>query len=92
VAEPAEPAVEPVAEPETAATEPPRRWIDASGAYATVGALVAVRGAAVEIRTAGGRSIVVPLARLSDYDRSYADAAAQRLAARAPGTRDTAGL
>jgi hypothetical protein len=57
-----------------------------------VGALVAVRGAAVEIRTAGGRSIVVPLARLSDYDRSYADAAAQRLAARAPGTRDTAGL
>jgi hypothetical protein len=57
-----------------------------------VGALVAVRGETVEIRTGSGRSIVVPLARLSDYDRSYADAAAARLAARAPGSRDTAGL
>jgi hypothetical protein len=91
-AEPIEPAIEPEPAPEAAVTEPPRRWIDATGTYATVGALVAVRGETVEIRTGSGRSIVVPLARLSDYDRSYADAAAARLAARAPGSRDTAGL
>jgi hypothetical protein len=97
VAEPVESATEPAVEPAAAAPaaepiEPPRRWIDATGTYATVGALVAVRGETVEIRTGSGRSIVVPLARLSDYDRSYADAAAARLAARAPGSRDTAGL
>lgn len=99
-AEPALPAVEPgelEQEPEpagadAAALEPLRRWIDSSGRYATVGALVAVRGAAVEIRTAAGRAITVPLARLSEFDRGYADAAALRVAARVPSERDTAGL
>jgi len=76
-----EPAVEPAAEP-TAAAEPLRRWIDDTAAYAVVGRLIDVRGDAVEILRADGRSVVVPLARLSGLDREYVTTAAVRLAAR----------
>lgn len=76
-----EPAVEPAAEP-AAAVEPLRRWIDDTAAYAVVGRLIDVRGDAVEILKADGRSVVVPLGRLSGLDREYVATAAVRLAAR----------
>lgn len=92
-----EPASEPAAgEPDPfsdAGREPLRRWVDDTGSYATVGTLVDVRADGVEIRKANGRTVVVPLDRLSEHDRGYAAAAEARLAAeRTPPTRDTAGL
>lgn len=75
--------------------EPLRRWVDASGEHATVGALVDLRGDAVEILKANGRTVVVPLGNLSVTDRAYAAAAGARLAAgkaAAPDPADTAGL
>jgi hypothetical protein len=71
-----------------------RRWVDASGEHATVGALVDLRGDAVEIRKANGRTVIVPLGRLSAIDRTYAAEAGARLAARTPAPQptDTAGL
>jgi hypothetical protein len=78
----------------TAPVEPRRRWIDAAGAHATVGSLVDVRGDRVEILKANGRTITVPIDRLSDFDRDYVSEAGLRLAARrgGPASRDTAGL
>jgi hypothetical protein len=71
-----------------------RRWVDASGEHATVGTLVDLRGDAVEIRKANGRTVIVPLGRLSAIDRAYAAEAGARLAARTPAPQptDTAGL
>ncbi|MGB8852370.1 MAG: SHD1 domain-containing protein [Pirellulales bacterium] len=92
-----EPAGKPAAdEPDPfsdASREPVRRWVDDTGSYATVGTLVDVRADGVEIRKANGRTVIVPLDRLSEHDRGYAAAAEARLAAeRTPPTRDTAGL
>lgn len=81
------PASEPVAEPATqprAAREPLRRWIDDSAAYAVVGRLVDVQGERVEILKADGRSVTVPLARLSGLDRGYVAGAAARIASFRP--------
>lgn len=73
--------------------EPTRRWIDRSGDYAVVGALRAVRGDGTCVLDAAGRTIEVPLQALSDFDRSYATEAAERLtAASGPESSDTAGL
>jgi hypothetical protein len=74
--------------------EPLRRWVDASGQHATVGVLVDVGGDAVEIRKANGRSVRVPLERLSRIDRAYAAEAGPRLAGRVPAPQptETAGL
>jgi hypothetical protein len=76
------------------ATEPARRWIDATGRYAVVGTLLAVRDATAEIRTANGRTVGVPLDRLSPHDREYAEQAGARLLAgpAAPRPTDTAGM
>ena len=73
--------------------EPARRWIDRSGDYAVVGALRAVRGDGTCVLDAAGRTIEVPLQALSDFDRSYATEAVERLtAASGPESSDTAGL
>jgi hypothetical protein len=86
----------PVADPFDAAlrpVEPVRRWIDRSGGYAVVGALVAVREDGTCVLAAAGRTLTVPLDALSDHDREYASRAEGRLAARGPRhVRDTAGL
>jgi hypothetical protein len=74
-------------------SEPMRRWIDDTGSYATVGMLVELRADGVEIRKGNGRSVIVPLDRLSAHDRSYAAAAGARLAAeRTASSSSTAGL
>jgi hypothetical protein len=94
-ADPASAGAEPSADTaRTAPVEPRRRWIDAAGAHATVGSLVDVRGDRVEILKANGRTITVPIDRLSDFDRDYVSEAGLRLAARrgGPASRDTAGL
>jgi hypothetical protein len=76
-----------------ASREPLRRWVDDTGSYATVGMLVDVRAEGVEIRKANGRTVIVPLDRLSEHDRAYAADAEARLAAdRAPSSRETVGL
>lgn len=73
--------------------EPVRRWIDMSGGYAVVGMLRAVRDDGVCVLQTEGRTIEVPLAALSEFDRGYATAAAARFAkAKGPETRDTVGL
>lgn len=88
--EPAEDQADPFSD---ASREPLRRWVDVTGSYATVGMLVDVRSDAVEIRKSNGRTVVVPLERLSEHDRAYAADAGARLAAeRAPSSRETAGL
>jgi hypothetical protein len=98
----AEPGPAPAAEPPAAeaadpfsdaSREPARRWVDDTGSYTIVGVLVDVRAEGVEIRKANGRTVIVPLERLSEHDRGYAAAAGARLAAeRAPAARETAGL
>lgn len=87
------PATESTTDPFSSA-EPARRWIDATGRYAVVGTLQAVREATAEIRTADGRTVSVPLDRLSPHDRSYAEQAADRQLAGPATARptDTAGL
>ena len=74
--------------------EPARRWIDSTGRYATVGTLVRVSEREAEIQKADGRTVRVPLERLSQHDRDYAAAAQPRLLAgpKAPRPADTAGL
>jgi hypothetical protein len=92
-APPPAPAAEPAAEPR-AAREPLRRWIDDTAAYAVVGRLIDVRDDRVEILKADGRSVTVPLARLSGLDRDYVAGAAGRIASnrpRSPRPTDTAG-
>lgn len=90
---PAEPsAADPQAAVRGVSREPARRWIDRSGDYAVVGTLRAVRGDGTCVLEAAGRTIEVPLAALSDFDRTYATAAAERLAGSAPESGDTAGL
>jgi hypothetical protein len=88
-----DPAADAAADP-FSATEPARRWIDATGRYAVVGTLLAVRQATAEIRTADGRTVTVPLDRLSRHDREYAEQAGGRLLAgpAAPRPTDTAGM
>jgi hypothetical protein len=101
----AEPPVTEPAEPEDAAgadplsrSEPMRRWIDATGMYATVGALVAVTPRGVEIRKANGSTVTVPLDRLSDHDRDYAAQTGASMVAGRPAAptlpqpTDTAGM
>jgi hypothetical protein len=93
-------AAEPAAEPDPfddvrhGPVESLRRWVDASGEHATVGTLIDLRGDAVEIRKANGRTVIVPLGRLSAIDRAYAAEAGARLAARTRAAQptDTAGL
>ena len=99
VEEPAAGTEEPAAEPgpfDNTRHGRPRRWIDASGAYATVGSLIGLHREAATIRTADGRTVVVPLERLSDHDRAFVNEAGARLASlREPGAAsptDTAGL
>lgn len=87
---PAEPAFDPFS-----SAEPLRRWIDDTGRHAVVGRFVATGADGVELLTPDGRTLVVPVERLSPVDRSYAsEAAARQVAAKrslpAPGT--TAGL
>ena len=90
--EPAAPA-DPFEAADRGPQEPARRWIDQSGDYAVVGVLRAVRGDGTCVLDAAGRTIEVSLQTLSEFDRSYATEAAERLAA-APGpeSSDTAGL
>jgi hypothetical protein len=90
--EPAAPA-DPFEAADRGPQEPARRWIDQSGDYAVVGVLRAVRGDGTCVLDASGRTIEVSLQALSEFDRSYATEAAERLAA-APGpeSSDTAGL
>lgn len=89
-----EPATDPVADPEPiAAAEPLRRWIDDTASYAVVGRLVDVRSDTVEIEKTDGRSVTVPLARLSGFDRDYVAEVGTRVAAarqRGPHPRETA--
>lgn len=87
------PATEPVADP-FSSTEPARRWIDATGRYAVVGTLLTVRESTAEIHTADGRTVSVPLDRLSPHDRAYAEQAADRQLAgpATPRPTDTAGM
>lgn len=101
-----EPATEPVPAVEGDATplpssdaasrgllEPARRWIDRTGGYAVVGALVAVRSDGTCVIESQGRTIEVPLEALSEFDRDYATTAAERLAqASGPDAGDTVGL
>ena len=91
---PTEPsAADPLAAVRGTAREPARRWIDRSGDYALVGTLRAVRRDGTCVLEAAGRTIEVPLEVLSDFDRTYATAAAERLAAAAePESGATAGL
>lgn len=89
---PAEPSADPLAAARGIAREPARRWIDRSGDYAVVGTLRAVRGDGTCVLEAAGRMIEVPLEAFSDFDRTYATAAAERLAGSAPESGDTAGL
>lgn len=87
------PAADPAVEPQ-AAREPLRRWIDATATAAVMGRLVAVHGDRVAILKADGRSVTVPLDRLSGFDRGYVTAAAARIASTRPGgprPTDTAG-
>lgn len=84
----------PAVEPEPAAeplsrSAPNRRWIDVSGRYAVVGALVAVIDGRAEIRKPAGGSVSVPLDRLSPFDRAYAEEAGRSLAAAATTARPT---
>jgi hypothetical protein len=90
--EPAAPA-DPFEAADRGPQEPARQWIDQSGDYAVVGVLRAVRGDGTCVLDAAGRTIEVSLQTLSEFDRSYATEAAERLAA-APGpeSSDTAGL
>lgn len=86
-------AAEPAATPR-AAQEPLRRWIDDTATYAVVGRLVDVRVDRVDILRADGRSVTVPVARLSGLDRRYVAGALVRIAAArpaAPGPTDSAG-
>lgn len=85
-------AADPLADFRGIAREPARRWIDRSGDYAVVGTLRAVRGDGTCVLEAAGRTIEVPLEALSDFDRTYVTAAAERLAGSAPESGDTAGL
>lgn len=87
------PATESATDP-FSSTEPARRWIDATGRYAVVGTLLKVQEATAEIRTADGRTVSVPLDRLSPHDRSYAEQAADRQLAgpATPRPTDTAGM
>lgn len=78
--------------PSSTSVEPMRRWIDATGAHATIGVLVEVRPDGAVIRKRRGGSVVVPLDRLSGHDRAYAIEAGARLAATRPGNHETAGL
>ncbi|MCE9631452.1 MAG: hypothetical protein K8S94_12165 [Planctomycetia bacterium] len=101
-----EPADEPLAEEEPAPSadpfdgaansgEPLRRWIDRSGDYAVVAALLDVRADGMCVLGAAGRTLTVPLGSLSDHDRDYAERAQQRLAARRaaePEASDTASM
>jgi len=93
---PAEPAegpaheFEPTREPR-AEREPLRRWIDDTAAYAVMGRLVDVRGDRVEIVRADGRSVTVPVARLSVLDRGYVAVATGRIAASRPRPTETVG-
>jgi hypothetical protein len=84
------------ADPFDAATrsgEPVRRWIDRTGGYAAVGSLVAVRDDGTCVLATTDRLLTVPLAALSDHDRTYVVRAEGRLATRPPARdRDTAGL
>lgn len=87
-----QPSADPFGEPEAAAVEPMRRWIDASASFAVVGRLVAVHGDTVEILKVDGRRASVPLARLSDFDRDYVADAAPRLVETGPRPGATAGM
>lgn len=103
-----EPDSEPDSEPQAAdpfaATESPRRWIDATGAGSIVATLVDVAGEGACVLETRGRHVVVPLEKLSRHDRDYVLRAGSRLAkqagqeptdavaAVAPVAADTAGL
>jgi hypothetical protein len=94
----AEPAVEEPAAAEPAARrtrEPERRWVNSSGTYAIVAALVDVRADGACVLEAEGHRFVVSPAKLSPQDVRYVAEAGPRVAAaRAaqPTVRDTAGL
>lgn len=104
--EPAAPAEDsdPAAADPLAATELPRRWIDATGAGSIVATLVSVAGHDHCVLETRGRRVVVPLENLSRHDRDYVRRADARLATHggqapkgkaavpAPAARDTAGL
>jgi hypothetical protein len=87
------PAAEAAADPLSSA-EPPRRWIDATGRYAVVGTLLAVRETAIEIRRLDGCTVSVPASRLSPHDQDYVRQAADRLLSgrTTPRATDTAGM
>ena len=75
--------------------EPLRRWIDRSGGYAVVAALVDVRADGTCVLDSAGQTLTVPLESLSDHDRNYAQRAQQRLAAQRaaePEASDTASM
>ncbi|HBB76026.1 MAG TPA: hypothetical protein DC048_16465, partial [Planctomycetaceae bacterium] len=69
---------------------PLRRWVDASGAHATVGQFRGFQDDVVEILKSNGSVIRVPLDRLSEIDRAYVDTVSGRLAA--PAVADTVGM
>ncbi len=69
---------------------PLRRWVDASGAHATVGRFRGFQDDVVEILKSNGSVIRVPLDRLSEIDRDYVDTVSGRLAA--PAVADTVGM
>jgi hypothetical protein len=93
-----EPAAEEPGQVEPAARrsrEPNRRWVNSSGTYAIVAALIDIRADGACVLETAGHRFVVPVAKLSPRDVEYVVAAGPRIAAaRAaqPAVRDTAGL
>ena len=95
---------EPAAADPFAASEPLRRWIDATGTAALVATLVDVAADGSCMLETRGRRIVVPVANLSRHDQDYVRRAGIRLAkirgeeagetvaAPLPAPTDTAGL
>lgn len=71
--------------------EPPlRRWVDVTGAHATVGRFRRFDDDSVEILKSDGRVIRVPLDRLSESDRAYVGTVANSAAT--PAVGDTVGM
>jgi hypothetical protein len=77
----AEPDPEPVApEDDVVRVEPSRRWIDATGTVSLVARLIEVAPDGRCLVDSGGRRLLIPIAKLSPYDRDYVEAARGRLA------------
>lgn len=73
--------------------EPVRLWVDDTGLYEVTGRLVSIGRGTARILKSNGRHTTVPLEQLSEHDRFYVEATANRIASsRIPPAERTAGL